>query len=87
MILIKLFTSPTCPACPKAKEVLKKLVEVCDDIKLDEIYVNNDEGLREALKYGVNAVPTIVINDRYVMVGVPDYDRLKGLIERIRKES
>jgi small redox-active disulfide protein 1 len=75
MVLIKLFTSPTCPACPKAKEVLRKIVEENKDIMVLEFNVNTDEGLREALRYDVRAVPTIVINDRYVIVGIPNYKK------------
>ncbi len=33
-------------------------------------------GLREALKYNVRAVPTVIVNDRYVTMGVPDYKKL-----------
>ena len=76
MVLIKLFTSPTCPACPKAKEVLRKIVEENKDIMVLEFNVNTDEGLREALRYDVRTVPTIVINDRYVIVGIPNYKKI-----------
>lgn len=84
MILIKLFTSPTCPMCPKAKEVLKRIAEKDKDVMILEFSVNTDEGLREALKYNVRAVPTIVVNERYVIMGVPDYKKLKELISRLK---
>jgi small redox-active disulfide protein 1 len=87
MILIKLFTSSTCPACPKAKEVVERIVKEDKDVIVMEFQVNTDEGMKEALKYNVRAVPTLVLNDRYMIVGVPSYERLREIIERLKEET
>ena len=52
-----------------------------------EFQVNTDEGMKEALKYNVRAVPTLVLNDRYMIVGVPSYERLREIIERLKEET
>jgi len=51
-VVMKLFTSPTCPYCPKAEKVVSKVAEVEGVLTL-QLHVNTDEGMREALKYGL----------------------------------
>ncbi len=57
MAEIKLLTSPTCPYCPKAREVVKKLIRSEKDVIALELDVTTEEGLKEALKFGIKAVP------------------------------
>ena len=77
MVEIKLLTSPTCPYCPKAREVVKRLAESEKDVIAMELDVTTEEGLKEALKFGIRAVPAIIIND---LVGVPSLNELKRMI-------
>ncbi|MBE8538778.1 thioredoxin family protein [Geoglobus acetivorans] len=84
MITIKLLTSPTCPYCPRAREVVKKLVEEERDVMALELSVTTDEGLKEALKFGISGVPAIIINDTDVILGVPRFSNLKRLVEKYR---
>jgi small redox-active disulfide protein 1 len=83
-ITIKLLTSPTCPYCPMAAEVVRKYVEKNRDVIAIEIPVNTDEGLKEALKFGIRGVPALIINDETVMFGVPKLSDLERVVERLR---
>ena len=84
MITIKLLTSPTCPYCPKAREVVKKFVNEEKDAIALELSVASDEGLSEALKYGISGVPAVIINDREIILGVPRMDDLKRIVRKYR---
>lgn len=54
MVLMKLFTSSTCPYCPKAEKVVSKIAKE-EGVLAIELPVNTDEGMKEALKYGIRA--------------------------------
>ena len=82
-VVIKLFTSPTCPYCPLAEEVVEKVARE-EGVLAMRFAVNTDQGLKEALKYGIRGVPTIVVNERYVIVGVPREDEFRRLIRKLK---
>ncbi|WP_202319571.1 MJ0307 family thioredoxin [Archaeoglobus neptunius] len=83
MVMMKLFTSPTCPYCPKAEKVVSKVAKE-EGVLAIELPVNTDEGMKEALKYGIRGVPALVINDMYLIVGVPDEGELRSLIRKLK---
>ncbi len=84
MITIKLLTSPTCPYCPRAREVVKQLAKEDGDVIALELSVTTDEGLEEAMRFGISGVPAIIINDREVLLGVPRMSDLRRVVERYR---
>ncbi|AGK60689.1 small redox-active disulfide protein 1 [Archaeoglobus sulfaticallidus PM70-1] len=84
MIKIKLLTSPTCPYCPMAADVVRKFVEKNKDVVAIEIPVNTDEGLKEAVKFGIRGVPALIINDQAVILGVPSMGELQRVVEQMR---
>ncbi len=84
MVLIKLLTSPTCPYCPRAREVLRKFAEERKDVMVIELSVTTEEGLREAMKFGISGVPATIVNDRYVLLGVPRIEELNRLVEEVK---
>lgn len=82
---VRLFTSTSCPKCPKAKEVLKS---VAGELRLsqgqDYEIINIDEGenLVDALKYQVASVPSFVINEQVEFIStVPAREEL---LEKLR---
>jgi len=85
MVVIKLLTSPKCPMCPKAKEVVKRLKEVEKDIEVLELPVNTDRGFKEAVKFGIKVVPAMIINDEFVIIGVPSLDELKEMVKKFKE--
>ena len=80
MTIIKLIASPTCPHCVTAKKVLEEFSEQ-KDVQIIELSVTTDEGMKEAIKFGVRSVPAIVVNDERVIVGVPSVKELARAVE------
>ncbi len=70
-LLIELFTSPTCPYCPRAKEIAERIVKRLPNALLIERDVSQPENAEIARRYGIMGVPTMVINGRYKITGVP----------------
>jgi len=58
---VYLFTSPTCPNCPPAKEFIRKFMKERDDFIFEEISTASRDGERKARKYNVMSVPTFII--------------------------
>jgi small redox-active disulfide protein 1 len=75
-ILIELFTSPTCPYCPRAKEVAERIVKRMSKVLLIERDVSQPENAEIARSYGIQGVPAMVINGRYKILGVPREEQL-----------
>ncbi len=67
---IMLFTSPTCPHCHTAREVIKKLDR--DDFKFDEVSTSSPNGSKMAQKYGIMSVPTVFVKG-------PEHPEIIGL--------
>ncbi len=40
--------------------------------------------MKEALKFGIRGVPALVINDEYLILGVPDEGELRQLIRKLK---
>ncbi|MDR3292318.1 MAG: MJ0307 family thioredoxin [Methanobrevibacter sp.] len=72
---IEVFTSPTCPYCPTAKDIVMEAKKQLKD-KIDVEEVNIMENKKRANAYGVMAVPAIVINGVVEFVGAPTLDDL-----------
>jgi small redox-active disulfide protein 1 len=85
VVMLKLLTSPTCPYCPMASEVVRKFVEGEKDVLAMELSVATEEGLREARRFGISGVPAIIVNDRYVMLGVPSLAELRNVVSMFRE--
>ena len=81
MVVIKLLTSPTCPYCPMAKDVLRRFAEQRKDVLVMEMSVTTDEGMKEALKFGIRSVPAMIISDKRVLIGVPTINDLIRAVE------
>jgi len=87
-ITIELFYSPVCPHCPRARETLLKALEKVDQkIRIDEVNVLSLDGLKRAEQYGVKTVPTIIINMKHKIVGIPEKESLLKVINREIMES
>ena len=73
---IEVFTSPTCPHCPGAVQVVEEA-----KAKLgDEIDIADPANRDLAIDYGVHAVPAIAINNSLAFIGAPT---LEELLERL----
>lgn len=70
-IIIEVFTSPSCPHCPRALEMAKQLAMQMPGIRVVEQSTATPQGYAKAALYGVQAVPTIFINCKRAFVGAP----------------
>jgi len=72
-IHIEFFHSPTCPYCPAARmmlhEILEKYPRVCE---VEEIDAWSELGEPRAAKYGIQLVPSIVIDGEKRVEGIPN---------------
>lgn len=76
MKTFKLFTAQSCPKCPQVKEFVKSL-----DIDVEFIDAGTSEGLEEAKKYNITAVPTFIVLEDSKEVGRGNsVDSIKSLI-------
>ena len=69
--VIEVFTSPTCPHCPRALVMAKEVAEQVPGIQVIELSTATPQGLAKAAFYGVHAVPPIFINGKPAFVGAP----------------
>ena len=70
-VVIEVFTSPTCPHCPRALAMAKEVAAQSPGIQVVEQSTATPHGLAKAAFYGVQAVPTIYINGKRAFVGAP----------------
>ena len=87
--MIEFFYSPTCPYCPKAKIILLEALDKIDQkIYFNEVNVLSPEGIKKTEKYRIMTVPTIIVNMRHKIVGVPTKEGLLKIInhEMIKKQ-
>jgi thioredoxin 1 len=69
--VIEVFTSPTCPHCPRALEMARLVAIQIPGIQVVEQSTATPHGYAKAALYGVQAVPTIYINGKRAFVGAP----------------
>ncbi len=82
VVKIEVFTSPTCPYCPMAIEVVKEAKkEFGDAIDVEQVDIMVDR--ERAIEYGLMAVPAIAMNGIVKFIGAPTKEEL---IEAIREE-
>ena len=69
--VIEVFTSPTCPHCPRALTMAKEVAAQMPGIQVVEQSTATPQGFAKAAFYGVQAVPTVFINGKSAFVGAP----------------
>ncbi|MDP6459966.1 MAG: thioredoxin family protein [Candidatus Hydrothermarchaeota archaeon] len=82
-LLLELFTSPTCPFCPRAREAIGEAVKTMKNALLIEREVTDSENANLAKKYGIQSVPTLIINGAYRIEGVPQREDLMRFLRQI----
>ncbi len=83
--LLELFTSPTCPHCPTAKRIAENVVKQLDSAVLIERDVSLPENADIATRYGIRAVPAMVVNNTYQISGAQgSEDELYSHLLRMR---
>jgi small redox-active disulfide protein 1 len=76
-IKIEFFYSKTCPYCPSAKKMLYEIIKNLKEyIEVKEIDAWSEEGEPLTEKYGIQMVPTIVVNGVKRVEGITNKQQL-----------
>ncbi len=85
-VKIEVFTSPSCPYCPMAIEVVDAVKkEMQDAIEVEKIDIMQDR--EKAIEYGLMAVPAVAINGVVKFVGAPEKEDLKNAIQEEMQQT
>ena len=81
---VLLFIGQGCPACPHQVRSVATLALASPKVSVEIVDARQEPDMAE--DYGISAVPTTVINDELIMVGViPATDIALRLLERVRE--
>ena len=79
---IEVFTSPTCPHCPGAVQVVEEAkAKLGDEIEVEILSIADPANRDLAIDYGVHAVPAIAINNSLDVNGAPTREELLERLE------
>ena len=79
VVKVEVFTSPTCPYCPMAVEVVEAAQnDLGDSIEVEKVDIMQDR--EKAIEYGLMAVPAIAIKGGVKFVGAPSLDELMAAL-------
>jgi thiol-disulfide isomerase/thioredoxin len=78
-IEIVLFKSDTCAFCPRAEEVVRETLEDFGSAIFDLKIINVSENPDAAEKYGIFALPTVMVGGVSV-TGIPEPDMLMKMV-------
>ena len=79
LIEIVLFKSDTCAFCPRAEEVVRETIEEFGSAIFKLKIINVTENPEAAEKYGIFALPTVMIGGMSV-TGIPEPDMLMKMV-------
>jgi small redox-active disulfide protein 1 len=80
VVKVEVFTSPSCPYCPLAVQVVEEVEkEMPNDLEIEKIDIMKDR--EKAIEYGLMAVPAIALNGVVRFVGAPNKDELVSAIK------
>ena len=80
MVKVIIVTTKVCPYCPPAKALWRKLQKKYK-FDYEEVDGSTEKGQDLAVKFNIRAVPTTIIDDEVVFVGVPPENKA---IEAVR---
>jgi thioredoxin len=85
VVKVEVFTSPSCPYCPLAIEVVDEVKrDMGDNVEVEKINIMLDRD--KAIEYGLMAVPAIAINGVLKFVGAPEKEELEKAIKEELEE-
>ncbi len=79
VVKVEVFTSPSCPYCPMAIELVDEVKKEIDDLEVTKIDISIDQ--EKAREYGLMAVPAIALNGVVKFVGAPSKEELVAAIK------
>ena len=83
---IQVFVTPTCPYCPRAVRIAHKMAFINENIMADMVEASEFPNLSE--KYGVYAVPKMIINDKVEFEGaLPEDQFISNVLKAVEKNN
>ncbi|RBQ24478.1 putative Thioredoxin [Candidatus Methanobinarius endosymbioticus] len=80
MLKVEVFTSPSCPYCPMAEQVVDEAKkEIGKGMEVEVVNIMTDR--QRAVDYGILAVPAIAINGVVEFVGAPTQEELMAKLK------
>jgi len=80
-VQIHVITSPECPHCPEAiKRIQKLMTKYKGVVEMDAIDAESAAGHELVEEYGIQGVPTILVNGKLFTEGVPKMRELEKAI-------
>lgn len=80
VVKVEVFTSPSCPYCPMAVQLVEEVQkEMTEDLEVEKIDIMVDQ--EKAREYGLMAVPAIALNGVVRFVGAPGKEELVEAIK------
>ncbi len=85
---LRLFTMPTCPMCPAAKELVNRLKEKRNDIDVEILDMSQPENYTAALMVQIVSTPSFVINNTPIFRGdLPTLEKLEDKIDEYKSKT
>lgn len=81
MVKVTLVKTKTCPYCPSASKLWQELQKT-EKFEYEEVDAMTEKGQQIVSKLGIMSVPTTIIDDKVVFVGVPDKQKA---LEAVKK--
>ena len=79
MFKVEVFTSPSCPYCPMAEQVVEEAKrEIGSEMEVEVVDISIDR--QRAVDYGIMAVPAIAINGVVEFVGAPSLEEFMSKV-------
>ncbi len=80
-VKLEVFTSHSCPHCPKAIAVAEEVVpEFGDSVEYEHYSV--EENMDKVQEYQIMSVPTLVINGKTAFIGAPTNEELTKKLKK-----
>lgn len=80
MLKVEVFTSPSCPYCPMAEQIVDEAKrEIGSEMEVEVVNIMTDR--QRAVDYGIMAVPAIAINGVVEFVGAPTKEELMAKLK------
>ncbi|MEM4755843.1 MAG: thioredoxin family protein [Candidatus Woesearchaeota archaeon] len=84
-VKVEVFTSPTCPYCPRALAVAKEVAKEHEGVKIIETSTMTSSGRKRAMQFSILSVPTVLITGPATQepIGIRGVPSKSGLIKAI----
>ncbi len=82
MVIVELFTSPTCPHCPKAKLAVERALRNFENVSLKKYRITTPEGKAKAAEYRLLGVPAVFIDGEMIKGEITE----EKIIDKIDKK-